>query len=152
MKITVNHSELAELEALLPESAKILIHVLGYGAAATLINQFGGVSLAGKSGMAQERTGGVHAKLREVLTEEELGKLISYLGAEQFYIPRCAKVLRKLRNARFVAAVSEHKAAGGSIRQAMAVLCPQFGISDRIGWQLISKNTRGHDPAQLGLF
>jgi hypothetical protein len=154
MKITVNNSELAELEALLPESAKMLIHVLGYAATATLINRFGGVSLSGKSGDAQERTGGVHAKLREVLTEEELGKLIAYLGAEQFYIPRCCDVLRKLRNARFVAAVAAMQAQGTSLRLAMSMLCPEFGFSDRTGWALISKSAPAPPDTkqQLGLF
>jgi hypothetical protein len=153
-KITVNHSELAELEALLPESVKLLIHVLGYTATATLINQFGGVSLSGKSGTAKERTGGVHAKLREVLTEEELDLLIAYLGAEQFYIPRCSKVLRELRNARFIAAVAALQAEGTSLRLAMSMLCPEFGFSDRIGWKLISKSAPAppNTKKQLGLF
>lgn len=140
MKITVNHEELAQIEALLPESAKILIHVLSYAATSKLINRFGGVTLAAKSGAARERSGGVHSLLREVLTDEESKKLIAYLGAEQFYIPRCDSALRQLRNARFIAAIAEHQEMGLSIRQAMAVLCPQFGISDRLGWKLIKEN------------
>lgn len=152
MKITVNNNELAALEALLPESAKALVQVLGYPATTKLINQFGGVTLSAKSGMAKERSGGVHALLRDVLTEEEVNKLIAYLGADQFYIPRCDVAMRQLRNARFIAALSERQAAGVSIRQAMAILCPQFGISDRIGWQLISKLAGEEKRTQLGLF
>lgn len=152
VKITVNHDELAQLENLLPDSAKALIHVLGYAAATRLINRFGGVTLAAKSGAARERTGGVHALLREVLSEEESGKLIAYLGADQFYIPRCDAALRQLRNARFVAAVAERQEGGLSIRQAFAVLCPQFGISDRIGWELISERAGRGKTEQPGLF
>ncbi|PPA30452.1 mor transcription activator family protein [Aeromonas jandaei] len=154
MKITVNNSELAELEELLPESAKALVHVLGYAATAKLINRFGGVTLSAKSGAAKERSGGVHALLRDVLTAEEINTLIAYLGADQFYIPRCDIALRQLRNARFVAAVSERQATGISIRRAMAELCPQFGISDRVGWNLIrvSTNDAGDTGNQLGLF
>lgn len=137
MKITVNHEELAQLESLLPESARMLIAILGYVAAAKLISRFGGVSLSPKNGLASERTGGVHILLREVLSEEESRKLITHLGQEPFYIPRCDAALRQLRNARFVAAVAERQEAGLSIRQAMALLCPQFGISDRVGWDLI---------------
>lgn len=152
VKITVNHDELAQLENLLPDSAKALIHVLGYAAATRLINRFGGVTLAAKSGAARERTGGVHALLREVLSEEESGKLIAYLGADQFYIPRCDTALRKLRNARFVAAMAERQEMGLSIRQAMAVLCPQFGISDRLGWELLGRKGADNLPNQEQLF
>lgn len=152
MKITVNHDELAQLDNLLPESAKALIHVLGYAATTKLINRFGGVTLAAKSGAVRERSGGVHALLREVLTDEESQKLIAYLGAEQFYIPKCDLALRQLRNARFVAAVAERQEGGLSIRQAFAVLCPQFGISDRIGWELISARTGRGKAEQPGLF
>lgn len=152
MKIIVNHEELAQLENLLPDSAKALIHVLGYAATTKLINRFGGVTLAAKSGAARERSGGVHALLREVLSEDESKKLIAYLGAEQFYIPRCDNALRKLRNAQFVAAIAERQDMGLSIRQAMAVLCPQFGISDRLGWQLIGCKGTDKYPNQDQLF
>ncbi|KNC89693.1 mor transcription activator family protein [Trabulsiella odontotermitis] len=150
--MNVNHEELAQIEALLPESAKMLIHVLGYPATSKLINRFGGVTLAGKSGAARERTGGVHAMLREVLSEEEIKKLIAYLGEEQFYIPRCDSALRQLRNARFVAAISERQDDGLSIRQAMAILCPRFGISDRQGWKLVSDKASTINPGQKDLF
>lgn len=152
MKITVNQQELAGLEALLPESAKDLIRVLGYTATASLINRFGGVTLSAKSGAARERSGGVHALLREVLSDEQTKALIAYLGADQFYIPRCEHALRQLRNARFVAAVAELQENGRSIRQAMAVLCPQYGISDRVGWELISVRAERGKSEQPGLF
>lgn len=152
MKITVNHEELGQLDDLLPESAKALIHVLGYAATSKLINRFGGVTLTAKSGAARERSGGVHALLREVLSDEESQKLIAYLGAEQFYIPRCDAALRQLRNARFVAAVAERQESGLSIRQAFAALCPQFGISDRLGWELISVRAGCGKLDQPGLF
>lgn len=152
MKITVNNDELAQLDGLLPDSAKMLIHVLGYAATSRLINRFGGVTLSAKSGAARSRSGGVHALLREVLTEDESKKLIAYLGAAQFYIPKCDLALRQVRNARFIAAVAERQEGGLSIRQAFAVLCPQFGISDRIGWDLIRVSSGKDKEEQPGLF
>ncbi|MFX2607050.1 Mor transcription activator family protein [Enterobacter mori] len=152
MKINVDRDELAQVEALLPESAKVLVSVLGYATTSRLIDRLGGVTLPAKSGMAQERTGGVHVMLREVLTEEEVSKLMAYLGGDWFYIPRCEAALRKLRNVRFIAAVAERQEMGLSIRQAMAVLCPQFGISDRIGWKLISRRASEDKRKQPGLF
>jgi Mor family transcriptional regulator len=152
MKITVDHDELAQIEALLPDSAKELIRILGYTATSRLVTRFGGVTLSAKSGAARERSGGVHLLLREVLSDDESKKLIAYLGGAPFYIPRCDTALRVLRNARFVAALAERQLEGLSIRQAMAVLCPQFGISDRQGWKLISGHTNAPSPRQSGLF
>lgn len=152
MKITVNNDELEKIESLLPESAKILILVLGYTATSKLINRFGGVTLSAKSGAAKGRSGGVHSLLRDVLTDDETKKLIAYLGGDQFYIPRCDFALRQLRNARFIAAVAEQQEMGLSLRQVMAVLCPQFGISDRQGWKLISEKLASTQPNQSNLF
>lgn len=152
MKITINHDELAEIEALLPESAKVLIQTLGYKKAVLLINQFGGVSLTAKSREAKERSGGVYSLLRDILSEDDLAKLIQYIGGEHFYIPRCDAALRQLRNARFVEAVAERQSAGLSIRQAFAILCPEFGISDRIGWELIRTRAMRGKAEQPGLF
>lgn len=152
MKITINHDEMLRIEALLPESAKALITVLGYATTIKLINRFGGTTLSQKSGMAQERTGGVHRLLREVLNDEESKKLIAYLGSDQFYIPRCDVALRELRNARFVADVAKCQTEGLSIRQAMGVLCPTYGISDRQGWKLINDRMRKPEPQQRKLF
>lgn len=152
MKITLDSNELARVEGLLPESAKLLIHLLGYPAASRLITRFGGVSLGGKSGRAQTRTGGVHAFLREVLSEEECQKLIVFQGANQFYIPRCEAAMRQLRNMRFMFALSEKLETGLSIRQALGVLCPHFGISDRQAWKIINSHVCGTVPRQSGLF
>ena len=140
MKITINEQELAEIEALLPASVKELIIIIGYSATARLISRFGGVTFTSRNGMAKERTGGVHAMLREVLTDDEANKLTHYVGADQFYIPRCDAAFRILRNARFIASVAARQAEGMSLRQTMAALCPEFGISDRQGWKLL----RGH--------
>jgi hypothetical protein len=130
----------------------MLIHVLGYATTARLINRFGGVSLAAKSGERKEQTGGVFALLRDEFNEQEVQKLIDYIGGEHFYIPRCDVALRQLRNARFIAAVAERQEMGLSIRQAMAVLCPQFGISDRLGWELISQSAGQSGRQQQNLF
>lgn len=138
-----------DMEALLPESAKDLIRVLGYTATASLINRFGGVSLSAKSGAARERSGGVAC---QVLSDEQTKALIAYQGADQFYIPRSEHTLRQLRNARFVAAVAEQQENGRSIRQAMAVLCPQYGISDRVGWELIGDRAERGKSEQPVLF
>lgn len=152
MKINVNRKELEELEALLPPSAIALIHVLGYDATARLVTNFGGVTLTAKGGEVAERTGGAYSMMYDVMTEEEVARLKQYVGQAAFYIPRCETAVRKLRNARFVAAVAERQDMGLSIRQALAVLCPQFGISDRLGWELLSASSGRGEQKQTELF
>ncbi|QBH95978.1 mor transcription activator family protein [Limnobaculum zhutongyuii] len=152
MKLSFNRDELERLESLLPESAKSLVLILGYAATARLISRFGGVTLSAKTGLAKERSGGVHTMLRDVLNDDELKKLIDYLGGDQFYIPRCDVAFRKLRDARFVAAIAENLDKGLSTRQAMARLCPEFNISDRQGWKLIHQHNADSSNHQQNLF
>lgn len=152
MKINVNRKELEALETLLPPSATALIHVLGYDATARLVTNFGGVTLTAVGGEAAERTGGAYSMMYDVMTEEEVAKLKKYVGPVAFYIPRCEAALRKLRNARFVAAVAERQEMGLSIRQALAVLCPQFGISDRLAWELLQSHRDSGQHPQNELF
>ncbi|CDL80206.1 mor transcription activator family protein [Xenorhabdus cabanillasii] len=146
MQITLEHTELAQLESLLPDSALQLIDVIGYPATARLISRFGGVTLSAKTGRAAERSGGVYRLLREVLTDEECKTLMGYLGDAPFYIPRCETAFRSLRNGRFLAELTALCQDGLSRRQAMARLCPRYGFSDRIGWKLVSEQAAAATP------
>ncbi|EHF8059023.1 mor transcription activator family protein [Salmonella enterica subsp. enterica serovar Oranienburg] len=149
-------TDLSSVKSHLPESALELVDVLGWAATARLISRFGGVSLSGNTGRARERTGGVHRMLREVLTEDEVRKLVRHLGSMAFYIPRCDVALRELRNTRFMAEMDDALASGCSMRQAMARLCPRFGFSDRYAWRLMRRRkdnqTLPKGPVQTGLF
>ncbi|WP_413164957.1 hypothetical protein [Escherichia coli] len=55
-----------------------------------------------------ERTGGVHALLHDVLTEDEINKLSPLSWRRTVYIPRCDHALRALRNTRFMADLQQH--------------------------------------------
>ncbi|MDE9466867.1 mor transcription activator family protein [Xenorhabdus bovienii] len=151
MQIIIEHTELAQLESLLPDSALQLTDVMGYPATARLISRFGGVTLSAKTGKAAERSGGVYRLLREVLTDEECKALMGYLGDAPFYIPRCEKAFRFLRNGRFLAELAARCQEGLSRRQAMALLCPKYGFSDRIGWKLVGEQS-AKDVPQPRLF
>ncbi len=152
---TFSETDLRDAQALLPDSVQQLISVIGFPALTRLIRSFGGVTLSGKTGAHAERTGGVHALLHDVLTEDEINKLIRFLGGAPFYIPRCDHALRALRNTRFMADLQQHVKDGCSHRQALALLCPRYGISDRYACQLIhrrQKQTSLKSPTQVGLF
>lgn len=90
---TFSETDLRDAQALLPDSVQQLISVIGFPALTRLIRSFGGVTLSGKTGAHAERTGGVHALLHDVLTEDEINKLIRFLGGAPFYIPRCDHAL-----------------------------------------------------------
>lgn len=113
----------------LPDSIADLTDLLGYHATARLIDAVGGVTISRAT----------RPLLAQALTEDETGKLLSWLGASSLYIPRCDSALRAGRNQRFLQAVREAQREGQSIRQALATLCPQFGFSDRYGWQLLAR-------------
>ncbi|HHR5813577.1 TPA: Mor transcription activator family protein [Providencia alcalifaciens] len=136
-KTMINKNELVKFKTLLPDSAKQLIDVIGYTATSKLINQFGGVSLTGISHGATERTGGVHRLLEEILNDNEYKKLLQYIGQSVFYIPRCKSIFRQIRNQQFLSEFTLLNKQGYSRRQAMALLCPKYGFSDRIGWKLL---------------
>ncbi|CAG9412246.1 MULTISPECIES: hypothetical protein [Providencia] len=154
MQPTIDDVKLERLENLLPDSAKQLIDVMGYSATSRLISRFGGVTVSGISGEAAERTGGVHRLFREVLSEDECQKLLHYIGKMAFYIPRCEDAFRQLRNQRFIKELLKLTEQGSSRRQAMALLCPKYGFSDRIGWMLLSKHEERTSalPSQHDLF
>ena len=71
---TFSETDLRDAQALLPDSVQQLISVIGFPALTRLIRSFGGVTLSGKTGVHAERTGGVHALLHDVLTEDEINK------------------------------------------------------------------------------
>lgn len=152
MKITINHDELAEVESLLPESVQTLISVLGYASTLRLIDAAGGTTLTRKTCERRDRTLGARLLLVDILTADEIDLLNKTIGASSFYIPRCDIALRALRNIRFLKAIAEQQQAGRSLRQAIAALCPQYGICDRQAWKLIKERNDRVSPVQHGLF
>ncbi|KAB7715537.1 mor transcription activator family protein [Plesiomonas shigelloides] len=153
--MTLCETDLAHLQDSLPESVHTLIAILGYSATMRLITALGGCTLHARTRDRSERSGGVYALLRGVLTEQETQTLMHHVGGASFYVPRCDSALRELRNTRFLSDLDSEKAAGRSVRQAMAILCPRYGFSDRYGWRLLRQR---HDirqlpsPTQVGLF
>ncbi|EFX1701596.1 mor transcription activator family protein [Shigella sonnei] len=148
-------TDLAHLQDSLPESVHTLIAILGYSATMRLISALGGSTLHARTRERCERSGGVYALLRGVLTESETQTLLHHVGGAPFYVPRCDRALRAARNARFLVDIAKEQKSGRSLRQAMAVLCPRYGFSDRYGWRLLRQQSDSQQlssPAQAGLF
>ncbi|MEM8335704.1 Mor transcription activator family protein [Morganella morganii] len=147
-----HHHDLENVSALLPQSVKDLADTVGYPLTTKLISHFGGATLSAKMGLAKDRSGGVYRLLQKVFSESECRLLMRYFGDTAFYIPRCDKAFRTLRNQRFLAEYDLLCQDGYSGRQAMAQLCPKYGFSDRIGWDLIAARTGQPSTVQPGLF
>ncbi|MFH2500217.1 mor transcription activator family protein [Morganella morganii] len=152
MPQSFSHHDLENVSALLPQSVKDLADTVGYPVTTKLISHFGGVTLSAKMGIAKDRSGGVYRFLKEIFTESECRRLMQYFGDSAFYIPRCDKAFRILRNQRFLTEYDLLCQDGYSGRQAMAQLCPKYGFSDRVGWDLIAGRTGRTEAVQPGLF
>ncbi|MGL4856099.1 Mor transcription activator family protein [Plesiomonas sp.] len=147
--MTFDDTDSATMQALLPESVQTLVAVIGYPATIRLIEALGGTTLHARTSERRSRTGGPYALLGDILTDSEVNSLMHHVGGAAFYIPRCDSVLRKVRNARFVADIAKAKATGSSCRKAMATLCPKYGFSDRYGWQLLRQYATASNVSSL---
>lgn len=123
----------------LPETARLLVSIIGDEAAAALINQLGGTTFPvskNKSQLGQIR----FAILAEVIGEEAASTLTQHFGGEVLFIPRCDDLRRRLRNREihkeFDLLCKEHTAA-----TAVTLLSIKHRMSDRNVWKLLKKLT-----------
>ncbi len=129
-----------ELLSNLPDVAKEIISQIGVNAAMKLFKNFGGATFPIGKGIRY--LGGTHAMaLRTILTEDEIKRLQCYFSGEILYLPRCDRLLREVRNRKFLREFAEMRSSGATTAQCMSVLPPKFGFSDRYGFQLL-KNER----------
>ncbi|WP_439258322.1 mor transcription activator family protein [Lonepinella sp. BR2271] len=136
---------LRDVAELLPDVVLEMVDLIGFAQTEKVIRAFGGVSFRFSDGAVY------FPQLVELIGRESAVKMREYFRAEHVYIPRCEVALRALRNGQFKAEFDYlTQAEGKSGRQAMLCLCPQFGISDRLGWDIVTKSVA--DGSQLGLF
>lgn len=125
---------LEDVKECLPSIVHEIIEQIGFVDAGKLVEEFGGVTFCFTDGRCY------FPKLIQCLGRESAVKLRDYFRHEQVYIPRCDAALRLLRNVRFKADYDIlTQAQGKSGRVAMLELCPQYGFSDRYGWDVIRK-------------
>ncbi|EDS5133844.1 hypothetical protein B7M36_005391, partial [Salmonella enterica subsp. enterica serovar Minnesota] len=109
-----------------------------------LIERFGGACFPvgrGLRGSGERRL----SMLREVIGEDNTRLLVQRFGGESsLVIPRCADALREWRNRCFLAEVDRMLADGESLRMALTVLGPRFGIGNTRAWAIVA--TRKHRP------
>lgn len=132
-------TEFDKVKQLLPQSVLEIIDVIGFTATEQLVRKIGGARFKfGKGKIGTQRL----EMLIDAIGEEKTNELLKVFGGDEFYLPRCGDALRELRNQRFRAEFSEMKIRDGvSGLMAMTVLCPKYGISDRMGYQILKQKT-----------
>lgn len=123
----LNQQDLHELHALLPEMFMSVVALIGLDNALMLVERFGGTAFpVGKS---------LWFCVGETLGDECVQKLKTALnGKSEFYVPKCAKVLRELRNQQICREYDELTRCQKlpmSARLAANNLARQYGISAR---------------------
>jgi hypothetical protein len=142
---------LESLEELLPDTARQLAAVIGFPATQRLIERFGGACFPvgrGLRGSGERRLD----MLREVIGEDATAKLVHHFGGESsLVIPRCADALREWRNRCFLADIDELQAQGESLRMALTLLGPRYGIGNTRAWAIVaSRRNLPHNPSAQG--
>ncbi|ECF2942161.1 hypothetical protein E2G14_25585 [Salmonella enterica subsp. enterica serovar Reading] len=145
--------DLESLEDLLPETAREIADTIGFPATQRLIERFGGACFPVGRGL-RESGGRRLSMLREVIGEENTRLLVQRFGGDSsLVIPRCADALREWRNRCFLAEVDRMLANGESLRMALTVLGPRFGIGNTRAWAIVaSRRQASSPPAQGALF
>lgn len=135
-----NKVQLEHAAGYLPSVVLDIVALIGFPQTNKLIESFGGTTFRFTDG------GYYYPKLSELIGVENADTLRRHFKSEHVYIPRCDAALRALRNYQFKSEfdlmVMEENV---SARLAMLVLCPKYGFSDRLGWNII-KNLDSNTP------
>lgn len=123
----------------LPDAAAAdIVRLIGINQAMKLFKAFGGSTFPIGKGIRY--LGGPRAKaLQAILKDEEIKRLMDYFQGDIIYLPRCDRLLREIRNRKFIREFAEMRQQGTSALMAMTHLCPKHGFSDRYGWLLLKK-------------
>lgn len=122
---------------LLPESARLLVQLIGLPLTVKLINSWGGTTFPVSKN--QTRLGQIRFEaLAEVVGTDAATILTRHFGGETFAIPRCHAAMLEVRNRdirrEFDRITREHSAI-----HAAATLARQHGLTDRTIWEILSK-------------
>ena len=75
--------------------------------------------------------------LRRVLSQAQMRRVVLRFAGTRLYIPRCARTLQRLRNAKIVERFSTGTARGQSSQDMVQQLARRHRISDRRVWEIL---------------
>ncbi|HCC3328786.1 TPA: hypothetical protein M4731_001401 [Salmonella enterica] len=141
--------DIASLEDLLPETVRQIALVIGFPATQQLIERFGGACFP--VGRGNRQTGERRLELlRETIGEDNTRLLMQHFGGESsLVIPRCAVAFREWRNRCFLEDVDELVSKGESLRMALTLTAPRYGIANTWAWVILARR-RSPPPASQG--
>lgn len=140
---------LESLEDLLPDTARQIADAIGFPATQRLIERFGGACFPVGRGLRDTGERRL-SMLREVIGEENTRKLVARFGGESsLVIPRCAGALREWRNRCFLAEIDSMLADGESLRMALTVLGPRYGIGNTRAWAIVASRRQTSTPPSV---
>ncbi|MDK2124469.1 Mor transcription activator family protein [Parachitinimonas caeni] len=112
---------------LLPDTAQLLVSLLGLTPALKLCEHFGGTTLIVPKGLL--RAGQARqAELAELIGEPAALALSKHYGGDKLYVPRCAAALRHIRDQQICA---DFDRSSLSANQTIANLALEHRLSDK---------------------
>ena len=153
LRLSVRH--LAEIEDLVPFTARAIAHAIGAEAACALLNDFPGallivprrVGAGDDAGRPAPST--LWSRVVATLGEPAAVALCAWRGGEPLQIPVCQALRNELR-AREIRRRYDELTASSSLsgRQAVAALCAEFApITSRAVEKMVARGDRGESPS-----
>ncbi len=158
LKAVLTNSQGQAACAHLPESASLLGSVLNdANTLLALMQNFGGCTLripkkwppkvSTKEGAKPRRP---HA-LCQVLSTEQMAKVVAHFGGTEVYIPKGARYLGQVRNHEIIESYSKATGQGVSSGHVVQKLAQRYGLSDRRIWDIL-KTTPPHHAQEGYVF
>lgn len=142
---------LDDAKSLLPDSALLLVEIIGFEATMALVEALGGVPMPiGKGVLAR---GDVRLDmLRQAVGEENTQKLMDAFGGEEIYIPNCYRAMRACRWQSFLADFDALQNQKISVLMALTRLCPIYKVTYKQAMKTIAErrwHIQGDEQPQL---
>lgn len=133
----------------LPQTVQDMITAIGLNHTLIVVQALGGTTWRfavgkGETGEAKR------AALAELVGEETENILHQFYARDEIYLPRCAALLRKLRNIKIHQQFDQDIANGSTARDSVAALARTHRLSDRHVWDILNEYILV--PEQHGLF
>lgn len=142
--------KLEEVRHLLPESALVLIEVIGIANTVKLVDAMGGTTFP--VAVRKTRLGEIrYEMLAEVVGVNAADALTKRFGRDMLYIPLCKRALRELFY-REIRHEFDQITSQFSALHAVATLASKHRISDRHIWRILKRPDDDGSPNQQTLF
>uniref|UniRef100_B8DKX5 Mor transcription activator domain protein n=1 Tax=Nitratidesulfovibrio vulgaris (strain DSM 19637 / Miyazaki F) TaxID=883 RepID=B8DKX5_NITV9 len=147
--------QIMQYEDSMPAMAREIAGLIGMPDTLRLVEALGGTTFP------VPKRGNKLGELRFCMLEQAVGVkaaeiLCQQYGGTNLYIPRCADVLRKIRNAELIGFFDAYAGEGKSGKNVVAELALKYKLSDRRVWEILKTSgaeaARGRKVCSITLF